>query len=118
MPGQNSCYTLCPGLPYNGNKYLSEYFAGKLSAVLTSPTTEIIKILFTTPFVYVPGLQDSLLLAANIGYIPQALIDWMAQNPIYDAQYPGLAACTPGGPLASLIPLLTPGAARLSELRR
>ncbi|KAL8728620.1 MAG: hypothetical protein Q9166_005273 [cf. Caloplaca sp. 2 TL-2023] len=36
--------------------------------------------------------------AEDFGYVPQALIDWMARNPYYAAQYPGLASCLPGGP--------------------
>ena len=34
----------------------------------------------------------------DFGYVPQALIDWMAANPDYSKQYPGLASCVPGGP--------------------
>lgn len=34
----------------------------------------------------------------DFGYVPQALIDWMARDPNYIAQYPGLASCLPGGP--------------------
>ncbi|KAL8654437.1 MAG: hypothetical protein Q9210_001505 [Variospora velana] len=34
----------------------------------------------------------------DFGYVPQTLIDWMAQNPDYAAQYPGLKDCLPGGP--------------------
>ncbi|KAI4123754.1 MAG: hypothetical protein LQ338_005126 [Usnochroma carphineum] len=38
----------------------------------------------------------------DFGYVPQTLIDWMAQNPDYAAQYPGLKSCLPGGP--SILP--------------
>lgn len=34
----------------------------------------------------------------DLGYVPQALIDWILQDPYYVAQYPGLATCMPGGP--------------------
>ena len=34
----------------------------------------------------------------DYGYVPQDLIDWMAQNPNYLSQYPYLASCYPGGP--------------------
>lgn len=34
----------------------------------------------------------------DYGYVPQALIDWMAKNPSYVSQYPYLASCYPGGP--------------------
>ncbi|KAL9017346.1 MAG: hypothetical protein Q9185_005344 [Variospora sp. 1 TL-2023] len=40
----------------------------------------------------------------DFGYVPQTLIDWMAQNPDYAAQYPGLKDCLPGGP-----PIMAPG---------
>lgn len=34
----------------------------------------------------------------DYGYVPQALIDWMARDPNYVSQYPYLASCYPGGP--------------------
>ncbi|CAF9939061.1 MAG: hypothetical protein HETSPECPRED_001469 [Heterodermia speciosa] len=34
----------------------------------------------------------------DYGYVPQDLIDWMAADPDYAAQYPGLDSCLPGGP--------------------
>lgn len=34
----------------------------------------------------------------DYGYVPQALIDWMARDPNYVSQYPHLASCYPGGP--------------------
>lgn len=44
----------------------------------------------------------------DFGYVPQTLIDWMAQNPDYDAQFPGgLKDCLPGGP--SILPFDTCG---------
>ncbi|KAI4192992.1 MAG: hypothetical protein LQ348_003005 [Seirophora lacunosa] len=43
----------------------------------------------------------------DFGYVPQTLIDWMAQNPDYAAQYPGLKDCLPGGP--SIMPTDTCG---------
>ncbi|KAL8687115.1 MAG: hypothetical protein Q9218_006620, partial [Villophora microphyllina] len=36
--------------------------------------------------------------AEDLGYVPQALVDWMGQNSDYANQYPGLASCLPGGP--------------------
>ena len=33
----------------------------------------------------------------DYGYVPQTLIDWMAADPNYAAQYPGLESCLPGG---------------------
>ncbi|KAI4202770.1 MAG: hypothetical protein LQ348_001460 [Seirophora lacunosa] len=34
----------------------------------------------------------------DFGYVPQALIDWMVEDPTYMAGYPELASCLPGGP--------------------
>ena len=34
----------------------------------------------------------------DYGYVPQALIDWVARDPNYVSQYPYLASCYPGGP--------------------
>ncbi|KAL8782886.1 MAG: hypothetical protein Q9195_009542, partial [Heterodermia aff. obscurata] len=34
----------------------------------------------------------------DYGYVPQDLINWMAADPDYAAQYPGLESCLPGGP--------------------
>ncbi|KAL9015021.1 MAG: hypothetical protein Q9173_000353, partial [Seirophora scorigena] len=34
----------------------------------------------------------------DFGYVPQALIDWMVEDPNYMAGYPELASCLPGGP--------------------
>ena len=38
----------------------------------------------------------------DFGYFPQAVIDLMALNPDYVAQYPQLASCLPGGPSIDL----------------
>ncbi|KAL8796934.1 MAG: hypothetical protein Q9195_000705 [Heterodermia aff. obscurata] len=42
-------------------------------------------------------------LVADYGYIPQVVIDSMANDPEYIRQYPSLASCLPGGP--SIIPI-------------
>ncbi len=34
----------------------------------------------------------------DYGYVPQALIDWMARDPDYASRYPYIASCYPGGP--------------------
>ena len=44
----------------------------------------------------------------DFGYFPQILIDLMALNPDYVAQYPQLASCLPGGPSIDLSELECP----------
>ncbi|KAL8742558.1 MAG: hypothetical protein Q9184_008236, partial [Pyrenodesmia sp. 2 TL-2023] len=36
--------------------------------------------------------------AEDLGYVPQALLDWMLQDPSYIEQFPDLSSCLPGGP--------------------
>ncbi|KAI4190766.1 MAG: hypothetical protein LQ346_004855 [Caloplaca aetnensis] len=36
--------------------------------------------------------------AEDFGYVPQALLDWMLQDPSYAEKYPDLVSCLPGGP--------------------
>ncbi|KAL8916802.1 MAG: hypothetical protein Q9208_008341, partial [Pyrenodesmia sp. 3 TL-2023] len=36
--------------------------------------------------------------AQDLGHVPQALLDWMLEDPAYVAEYPDLASCLPGGP--------------------
>jgi hypothetical protein len=50
---------------------------------------------------------------AQYGYVPQTLLDFLIQDPVYSAQYPGLKGCIPGGPSiifeeCFLIPQSTP----------
>ena len=53
-------------------------------------------ISLSTPFVYIPphpGVGGE-----AFGYVPQTMIDWMVQDPIYIKKYPHLLSCQPGGP--------------------
>ena len=53
-------------------------------------------IIIQTPFVYmplVPGMSPE-----AFGFVPQKLIDSMAQDPAYLEKYPQLVSCLPGGP--------------------
>lgn len=71
------------------------------------PTGVVISLV--TPFVYAPArgaqgetdegrqcLQSGG--SENYGYVPQTLIDFLASNEQYEAQYQGLESCIPGGP--------------------
>ncbi|KAI4251829.1 MAG: hypothetical protein LQ352_004637 [Teloschistes flavicans] len=75
--------TLYPGI----NSNVEDYFD-------SGPTnSDDIVISFSTPFAHLPdgGTDD-------FGYVPQALIEWMAKNQDYEGKFPGLASCRPGGP--------------------
>ena len=53
-------------------------------------------ITIQTPFVHIP--PDSGVGAEAFGFVPQKLIDSMAQDPYYLEKYPQLVSCLPGGP--------------------
>ena len=60
----------------------------------------MVSISFSTPFVYAP-LSDpfpSKVVNENFGYVPQKLIEWIAQQPDYVSEFPGIGTCLPGGP--------------------
>ncbi|KAL8702641.1 MAG: hypothetical protein Q9201_004188 [Fulgogasparrea decipioides] len=97
-----------PGINIYAEEYFETQAAPTKTLALPQTSFDYSVISFSTPFVYRPprrakeGLDDGKQVwdGANgdFGYVPQALIDWMAQNPDYAAQYPGLASCLPGGP--------------------
>ncbi|CAD6594441.1 MAG: hypothetical protein ASARMPRED_009442 [Alectoria sarmentosa] len=61
---------------------------------------DVVQVSFSNPFVYAP-LSDrfpSKVINENLGYVPQTLIDWMAQDSDYASKIPGIASCLPGGP--------------------
>jgi hypothetical protein len=73
-----------------------------------------IEITLTTPFIYQPtrgadpGAQDQRACfqgdgAENFGYVPQPLVDYLAQDPYYVSLYPDLTSCLPAGP--SILPV-------------
>ena len=65
---------------------------------------DVVPISFSKPFVYVP-LSDpfpSRVVNENFGYVPQTLIEWMAQDSDYASKFPGIASCLPGGPSIDL----------------
>ncbi|KAL9632971.1 MAG: hypothetical protein Q9204_003586 [Flavoplaca sp. TL-2023a] len=44
--------------------------------------------------------------AEDYGHVPQALLDWMVKDPLYVAQFPGLASCGLGGPQIKVMNLM------------
>ncbi|KAL6717300.1 hypothetical protein ACLMJK_005215 [Lecanora helva] len=89
------------------------------------PSRTHVAISFTTPFVYIPSYTSSKSSSATLisldaveflkpaagyaldpiekfGYVPQSLIRWIADNPVYASQYPGIGSCLPGGPYIDL----------------
>ena len=60
----------------------------------------IVPVSFSKPFVYVARYDyfPNQIMNENFGYVPQSLVDWMAQDPDYVSKYPGIASCLPGGP--------------------
>lgn len=94
--------------PENANTNSALYFTGINSNVeryfdisLKNRSAIIdVPISFSTPFVYAP-LSDqfpSSIVNENLGYVPQTLIEWMAQDSHYVSKFPGIASCLPGGP--------------------
>ena len=62
--------------------------------------SDVVQISFSKPFVYAP-VSDEFprdVVNENLGYVPQTLIDWMAQDSDYVSKFPGIASCLPGGP--------------------
>ena len=87
------------GINSNAESYFT--MGPKLDSAMLTSKFEMVEILFSKPFLYAP-LEDqfpSNVVNENLGYVPQTLIEWMAQNPEYVSKYPGIASCLPGGPL-------------------
>ncbi|CZR60089.1 uncharacterized protein PAC_09984 [Phialocephala subalpina] len=78
--------------------------AGNIVSQTSTPTGVVISLV--TPFIYAPRRgkakpsagceQDSDTEA--YGYVPYTLIDFLANDPYYSAQYPGIESCYGGGP--------------------
>lgn len=61
---------------------------------------DMVRVSFSRPFIHVP-LRDQFpsgVVNENLGYVPQTLIEWMAQDSDYVSRFPGIASCLPGGP--------------------
>ncbi|KAM0796613.1 hypothetical protein BDR22DRAFT_518639 [Usnea florida] len=85
------------GINSNAESYFNSS-EDQRSAALKKP--DMVPISFSEPFVYVP-LSDpfpSRVVNENFGYVPQTLIEWMAQDSGYASKFPGIASCLPGGP--------------------
>jgi hypothetical protein len=76
-----------------------------------------LEITLTTPFIYQPtrganiATEDEAYCyqsggAENFGYVPQTLVDYLAQDPYYLGLYPDLTSCLPAGP--SILPIMEP----------
>ncbi|KUJ11684.1 uncharacterized protein LY89DRAFT_229739 [Mollisia scopiformis] len=80
--------------------------AGSVVVETSTPTGVVISLV--TPFIYAPKrgtttpgpfahcIQDADTEA--YGYVPKTLIDFLASDPQYSSQYPGLESCYGGGP--------------------
>lgn len=68
---------------------------------MTPVNLDEIQLSFSKPFVYAPPPSDqsqSTIVNENLGYVPQTLIEWMAEIPDYVSKFPGIGSCSPGGP--------------------
>lgn len=87
------------GINYNAERYFSS--SPKNGSAMTPVTLDEIQLSFSKPFVYAAPLSDQSLFTIvneNLGYVPQNLIEWMAENPDYVSKFPGIGSCSPGGP--------------------
>ena len=79
------------------NYFISSPYKG---SVMIPAKFDVLEVSFSEPFLYTP-LRDPFPAKvdnANLGYVPQTLIDWMARDPDYVSKFPGIASCLPGGP--------------------
>ena len=70
------------------------------TSAMTLDNPDVVLVSFSKPFVYVPPSDPfpSRVVNENFGYVPQTLIEWMAQNSDHASKFPGIASCLPGGP--------------------
>lgn len=84
------------------NSHVASYFTTGQStdSAIVPPKYDLVRVTFSTPFVYAPQSDyfPSNVFNENIGYVPQALIEMMAQNSDYVSEFPEIASCLPGGP--------------------
>ena len=86
------------GVNSNAESY---FFSGqKPDSAINSSMFDMVPVSFSKPFVYAPLSDDfpDNVVNENFGYVPQSLIEWMAQDPDYVSKFPGIASCLPGGP--------------------
>lgn len=97
----------------SGNSKIYEYFEGDITSITATnlPTYPLKQksalvvdidatetaIVFATPYIYFPNLSyDNGF--EEYGYIPQGLIDLIAQSPDITSSFPSYASFLPGGP--------------------
>ena len=93
--GHKTCVTTSTNAPCkckfpHCNDNVFSYFTKPDSTALHETIT------IQTPFVYIP--PEAGVGAEAFGFVPQQLIDSMAQDPSYLGKYPQLVSCLPGGP--------------------
>lgn len=87
------------GINSNAERYFSS--SPKNESAMTPVNLDEIQLSFSKPFVYAPPPSDqsqSTIVNENLGYVPQTLIEWMAEIPDYVSKFPGIGSCSPGGP--------------------
>ena len=71
-----------------------------MDSAIISAKYDMVNISFSKPFVYAPSGEQFSTQVVNedFGYVPQTLIEWIAQHPDYISKFPGIVSCLPGGP--------------------
>ena len=71
-----------------------------MDSAIISAKFDMVNISFSKPFVYAPSGEQFSTQVVNedFGYVPQTLIEWIAQHPDYISKFPGIVSCLPGGP--------------------
>ena len=86
------------GVNSNAESYFSRHHHPDYSAITSK--FDMVQFSFSKPLVYAP-LSDqfpSKIVNENFGYVPQTIIEWIAQQPDYVSKFPRIASCLPGGP--------------------
>ena len=86
------------GVNSNAESYFST--GPKMDSANVSAKFDMVQVSFSKPFVYAPFSDPfpTKIVNENLGYVPETLIEWIAQHPDYVSKYPGIASCLPGGP--------------------
>ena len=86
------------GVNSNAESYFSTGL--KMDSAIISGKFDLVNISFSKPFVYAPSGDQfpTQVVNENFGYVPQTLIEWIAQHPDYISKFPGIVSCLPGGP--------------------
>lgn len=90
------------GVNSNAESYFST--GPKMDSAIISAKFGMVDISFSKPFVYAPSGEQFSTQVVNedFGYVPQTLIEWIAQHPDYISKFPGIVSCLPGGPSIDL----------------